>query len=528
MTYAPSDEKCLGLSFDGTLVQAALVEEKRGKLLIKKLIPDVKPLDIEELQNLSKQNLIISSFPAQDLLVRRLRVKLTRQKDIDEAFSFQAEPLLPFPIEQAVLDKIVAEKEERGVLLTLFAAKKERVQNHLQFLQELKLDPEVVTVEPLALTAFVAACTNDRSVHFIIALQNSCTICIVAKAGKIIASHTINQGVDSEISSNLEKRDELTRAIQWNYLSLVKETRIKETPSLCLIGEGATILDLEEHLRKTLEIPSLSLTSFDPNYPLEELQPYANAIGTALTGFAKFEDKINLRKEDLSYTTPWKRFKKPLMLYAGLSLFLSFALFMFGMSYYHYKENQLKRQFISLLSLIQKPYTEFEKLYELKSHSNQDQLPITALTASEINERIDFLEKELRSMPDTFPLLPNTPRVSDVLAWLSTHPALKCQEEVGAQCPPFLIDSFNYTFVKRPELNKKNEKYQVKVDLEFSTSSPRIAREFHDALIAPNDFIDPKGEIKWNATRGKYRTSFYLKDKTYYPAPLESSFLKES
>ena len=65
------------------------------------------------------------------------------------------------------------------------------------------------------------------------------------------------------------------------------------------------------------------------------------------------------------------------------------------------------------------------------------------------------------------------------------------------------------------------KKYQVKVDLEFSTSSPRIAREFHDSLIAPNDLIDPKGEVKWSSNRGKYRTSFYLKDKTQYLTPLK-------
>ena len=33
--------------------------------------------------------------------------------------------------------------------------------------------------------------------------------------------------------------------------------------------------------------------------------------------------------------------------------------------------------------------------------------------------------------------------------------------------------------------------------------------------------IDPKGEIKWNATKGKYKTSFFLKDKTFYPTPLK-------
>lgn len=62
---------------------------------------------------------------------------------------------------------------------------------------------------------------------------------------------------------------------------------------------------------------------------------------------------------------------------------------------------------------------------------------------------------------------------------------------------------------KRPEQNKKQEKYQVKVEMEFTSPTPKQAREFHDALIAPNDFVDPKGEIKWNSSHGRYRTSFF-------------------
>ena len=57
----------------------------------------------------------------------------------------------------------------------------------------------------------------------------------------------------------------------------------------------------------------------------------------------------------------------------------------------------------------------------------------------------------------------------------------------------------------------------MKVELEFSTATPKLAREFHDALIAPNQIVDPKGEVKWSSNRGKYRTSFFLKDKTLYP-----------
>ena len=129
------------------------------------------------------------------------------------------------------------------------------------------------------------------------------------------------------------------------------------------------------------------------------------------------------------------------------------------------------------------------------------------------------LEKEIKEAPDFIALNPNVPRVSDVLAWLTTHP------NVGFEMVPeknedasILIENFNYALVKRPEEKKRDLKYQVKIDLEFTSPSPKSAREFHDALIAPNEMVDLKGEIKWSSTRGKYKTSFYLKDKTFYPS----------
>ena len=71
--------------------------------------------------------------------------------------------------------------------------------------------------------------------------------------------------------------------------------------------------------------------------------------------------------------------------------------------------------------------------------------------------------------------------------------------------------------MKRPEKKKMREPYQVKVELELTAATPRYAREFYDSLITPNAIIDPKHEIKWSASREKFRTTFFLKDRTIYP-----------
>ncbi len=70
--------------------------------------------------------------------------------------------------------------------------------------------------------------------------------------------------------------------------------------------------------------------------------------------------------------------------------------------------------------------------------------------------------------------------------------------------------------VKRPDFQHKKDTYRVKVELEFTTKDQAVARSFQEALKNSHSLADPKEEISWIASRGKYKTSFYLKDKTKY------------
>ncbi len=130
------------------------------------------------------------------------------------------------------------------------------------------------------------------------------------------------------------------------------------------------------------------------------------------------------------------------------------------------------------------------------------------MSTGDIDEGLVAIETSLQDTQDAIQLHPDVARVSDVLLWLSNHPQVKSGIE---------LESLHYVFVKRPEKGKAKEHYQVRVDLEFSAPSATTAREFHDALLMPNAFIDSKTELKWSVQRGRYLASFFLKDKTYYP-----------
>lgn len=243
-----------------------------------------------------------------------------------------------------------------------------------------------------------------------------------------------------------------------------------------------------------------------------------------MIGLPISESEINFRQSEFAYPHPWKRVQKPLILYFALCLGLAFAFYLFGNAYIHRQEDKLKYEYVDLLDSMKKPYSLFETEFNESLPTNKgtsdtpEVVNVLELSQSDIVQRLDYLDKELTAKPDLFPLLPNTPKVSDVLAWMTKlSKASDLKEEKETEDNGIQLTSFSYKMMKRPEFNKKKEVYQVKVELEFITSSPKNAREFHDALVTPNDFLDSNNEVKWSSERGKYRISFFLKDKTYYP-----------
>lgn len=550
----PDASVTLGLELEGDVLKAIQLSTIKGKPKLDKFFEGVINLNhvnpfyndnsLQELQTTLKKDLVITALNTQDILIRQLEIKLKKDKDIEEVLVFQTEPLLPYPSENAILDYIKIGTTEEGTLLTVLSARKDHLQHHLEQWEQLKIEPEAVTAVPAALTLFASTFVSSEKSFCIVHIGLYQSTCVLVQNSKLMAAQSISQGVihlknalenDNQKDFSIEdiKINELTAESHpplfqaWDALrlelkrgifSLSKQAKDQEIKELLITGSGSQVPYLATTLAQELQMqqifPEIELL---PSLSIGQIQNFAIPIGAALTGLPKTQDKINLRQNELSYPHPWKRLKNSLLMYAGLSLGLALAFYLFGQAYLSYQEDQIKQAYVELLEVMNEPYQQFEAAFETKNSSTPTSqiLNIMSLDEKDIAARVEFLEKKLQSIPDVFPLLPHIPRVSDVLAWLSTQQILlrKNPSHLTIQ-----IESFQYTLVKRPEQNKKQEKYQVKVEIEFSSPTPKQAREFHDALIEPNDFVDPKGEVKWNSGHGRYRASFYLKDKTQYPS----------
>lgn len=549
----PTSTPALGIEMDGSFLKAVQLSMQRGKPILDQVFAielgqqgnssteHHSSLEVNEeghlLSQRANQYLVATALPCSHVLVRPLDINVKKEKDMDAVLGFQAEPLLPYPLENAILDRIKLFKSKDGIRLTLLAARKDHIQQHLNLWNNLQIDPEVISSEASALAKFSRHFISTDDPYFVIHLAKKQTACILVKEGKLLAAQAHHMGVDElKTSVNNEPFDDsldfaelnsenhpalFQQYEQWQMetlrllYALSKQVRDQEIASVLLTGEGAVLKNFGEKFCQRINKQLLTVSTM-PGFtlPPSELQRFAIPIGAALTGLPSQDEQVNFRKQEFAYPQPWRRLKTILATYFAACIGAALAIYMLGMSYTAYQEDQLRQEYSNLLGSMNKSYLVFEKEFMSKRHPNQEiaPLPIADLSRSDILDRLEFIQKELKNSPDMFPLLPNLPRVSDVLAWLSSHPVIKPKnEDEGIK-----IESFNYSMVKRPEQKKKQEKYQAKVEFEFSSPTPKLARELHDALIAPNEFVDPKGEVKWSANKNKYRTSFFLKDKTSY------------
>lgn len=514
--------------------------------------------DVSDLKKYLSSSICVTALEASATLVRPLKIQLTKERDIDAALPFQAEPLLPYPLEEAVIDKIVLGKSEDSTMLSLVAVRKEQVHSHLERWHELAIEPEVITAIPIALAAFSAFAAPGAPLHYSVHIGMNETTCALVRGSLLLATQTFAEGVagfqaayaadvatektafthppfDQLDFSVIDAAHQpmLSAAVaRWErqafrtVLALGKQARGEAAEAVLFVGDGALLPQLTKKLLANINLPQIQLEAKE-GLSTEQQNLFSLPIGMAASVMPKSPCRLDFRQNEFSYPNRWHRIKKPLTVYLGLALLLAAAVYLACTAYLGQRDNALRSQYMQLLAATRKSYDAVERQVAEKLSPGRPAplpdsfsgTPLELLTPEQLSLRIAMINKELQSMPELFPLLPVVPRVSDLLAWLSTHPNVAiASEEQNQPANALQIENLSYTMTKKPEQNRKQDHYQVKVELEFTSTSPKQARAFHDALIAPNDFIDPKGEVKWSANQGRYRTSFFLRDKTIYPS----------
>jgi type IV pilus assembly protein PilM len=487
MKHFFTKEKITGLYLEDNCLWKAHISGSLSKIEVETL----EKVPTEGVALPPTQNLLCAALPAVKTLMRPLTLSLVKPKEIEATFIHEAEPLFPFALEESIVDKIKISASKTETRLQVLATQKQDIAHYLEELQEISCDPEVLCPKAIALSHFAKQFLPEKEDPFVIIdISQKETCSLLVQGDALLSSRALPNGLDIFGKEPLPT-DETLENIH-SYLREVARILIsfqyEEPKPLIFTGPIAEQPALIQLITSFLKRPQALLES---RVPLS----FAVPVGAALSAIfsQKKLSSCNLRKGEFAFTKSWSRWKKETIAYLCLMLAVSSSLLFLGNQFLEKQKAPVVEKYLNLLAM-------------LHINPNQEELGI-----NQIFENLELIEQDLGKQTQDMPLHADVPRVSDLLAWLITHP------QIAGEGKAIKLESLAYTMSKRPEKGKLKEHYQVKVDLEFSAPNATQAREFHDSLLTPNAFIDPKSELKWSTQKGRWRASFILKDKTQYP-----------
>jgi len=498
LNFLIPQEQVAGVLLDGNQLRIAHLALSGTKFSIKKL---------ETVEAIEPSNTTFcSAIAASKTICRPIDIALTKQKDIDATYAFEAESHLPYPLDECIVDKITLNQTNGTTAIQLFSVKKTDLQDLLDMLSACSIVPENICPKAIAISHYVQRLYKRSEQVIVIDIDNQETTCVFVQDGKPLMARSNPVGLNSLNSITYTNEAGEVQINEQELDSLQQYLRELSRILLAFQNSDAPLLFTGPVVENPILLQLLT-NALGRTVESAEQANYAVPIGSSLSwSFEQSGQSINLRKEEFSYPDKWKRWKKELALYCCMMLLLSGAGFLYGKAILKQQQAGLVEQYATLMQLMEKPGNATD---------------ILSMTTDEIDDKLVAIESELKEIKEEMALHPDVPRVSDFLIWLGAHPNVV----IGGEDPKAIsLEALSYSMVKRPEKGKLKEHYQVKVDLEFSSPSPTMARELHDALLAPNDFVDPKNELKWSVHRGHFKATFFLKDRTkYHLAPQGAS-----
>ena len=502
---------------------------------------------------LAKENVLLATaLDSHEVLFRSLTLPISSRSKAIAALPFQLEAVLPFPIEEAVIESSLTSMGKKAFTLkgievfglgkrkgslsveervgldggktqhppssqyqvNLFATRDRTLQAHLDQWQSLGIDPDLVTTTPNALNRLARWIFPQEEQIHLMYIGESKSCCVISNKDQILMTQTLYFGhLDflnalakdfphrslDELKSLVRKSEQISSEgnplIAFNQINLkigqeierlflyLKDKNFLKHSQWILLGDKYPAFPYKTHF------PEVK-THFSNSLQKDSLavHEYALPMGIALDAHCSDSQAVQFRKSKWASLRCQMKRKN-----------LSFRLLLFCIT-------------ASLLMGVGGHLLLKKKEREILSQLSQCLPAALAQAALESTENLSELfwewEQSLNKQKLPFPFLPTTPSVSDVLAWLSTHPALSTPE--GGRKEGIEVQGIRYQLYQYPKLGESGGVYAAKVDLELIADTPRLAREFHDALLKGDSIVNGKKEIKWNVQQNTYWVSFEL------------------
>jgi type IV pilus assembly protein PilM len=441
-----------------------------------------------------------SVFLSLPTLCRQLSFPKLAPKELSSAISDTLEQSLSGEATNAFIAHEAHPNDQGGITVTAYVARKEPLRSHVDLLQKEGIDPEMVFPKAACLAAFISFFALEGW-SYVVDVSKKETSAVLILNGVVVENRALIGGMDlfsciEKPSSSSDKQlHQLLQHIGETLLAYQERYSLPETVPLTITGGLISHPEAISTISDFIGSPLSSLHSLEDT----SLLSFAPVIGGAFLSRPQASQSAspNLRTKELSFTSPLRHIQKPLFIALGASFALCASL-----GWYGHTQKQMITQTMN---------AEWKNISQTAQIQGEEELFSSQEIVENAEQLLDSLEKKA-----LFPLQPNIPLVSDLLTWLSEQVSLSAQKHTSTP-DKIVLQSLNYVLVKRPNKKNPKERYKVRVTLEIDSSSVALARAFHDTLLAKNDFVDPLGGVKWSEANGKYSTTFFLKDKTFYP-----------
>ncbi len=259
--------RILGIELGSSSVKAAEIEVRFRKTEILDLysvpltadvtsdVPDTKGAYRDALSNLFRRlpihpEKIVASLPASQAVIRFLKLPIKQVKKVEKTFQFELEDLIPFRLEDAIVESSITSYAE-GCRVVAGIALKKHVESHISWLKDIGLDPDWLTFEGMGLiNLFLLEMKveneDSQGPSLLMDIGHLKTTMSVIHSGSLQMIRTVNWGgftvtqfIASELGISLSEAEEIKKH------TMAQITR-GEAPSsdetLKAVGEGISAL----------------------------------------------------------------------------------------------------------------------------------------------------------------------------------------------------------------------------------------------------------------------------------------------
>ena len=339
---------------------------------------------------------VIVSLPSQRMMVHQISLPFRERKKNQQVIKFELEPLLPFPVDQVIIDFYTGQDSPHANSAMAFAARKGDLQEQISILEEAGLDPESLVPEAMALFWLVQNLGQKISCGALLDMGHEKTTMVVwhdatlklvrsipvaGRAMRLPAGQRLRnispegQGTKETMLPALNRLADEVRRTMMAYESN-PDGRLVE--KIYITGGSVALPGIEKIFGEIIRRPVAILNMEESPQPLLKDVPgeyrhiLAVALGTAFWGFTREEERINFRQEEFASTKKAKKAKNRMTLLLSYGILLAIlGIAAFAVDFYlkerRYQDlkGEIRKEFLRAQPGVKKVVNEIQQMKNL-------------------------------------------------------------------------------------------------------------------------------------------------------------------